>query len=103
MPGPAAELARSFLALPRPEPPSRDRTHQFARSSRAAFRHGEAAPGTLAEAYLRSRGMMDLRDCGALRLHPRCYYYRGDQANSREKARETWPALIAAVTTCPAR
>ena len=50
-------------------------------------------PGTIAEAYLRRRGITALHGAGALRFHPRCYC-RADAAAPTE----TWPALIAAVT-----
>ena len=53
--------------------------------------------GTVAEAYLRIRGITDLRDCTALRFHPRCYY-RGDEDDPADGARDAWPALIAAAT-----
>ena len=57
----------------------------------------EPIRGTLAEAYLRTRGITDLRDCTSLRFHPRCYY-RGDEADPADAARNAWPALIAAAT-----
>jgi hypothetical protein len=50
-------------------------------------------PGTIADAYLRRRGITALHGAGALRFHPRCYY----RANA-DAPTETWPALIAAVT-----
>ena len=53
--------------------------------------------GTLAEAYLYARGITDLRGCEALRFHPRCWY-RSDDEDARDRARDAWPALIAAVT-----
>jgi hypothetical protein len=49
--------------------------------------------GTIAEAYLRRRGITALHGAGALRFHPRCYYRAHAEAPT-----ETWPALIAAVT-----
>jgi hypothetical protein len=49
--------------------------------------------GTLAESYLRARGITELNDVTSLRFHPRCYY-RPDE----HSATETWPAMIAAVT-----
>ena len=49
--------------------------------------------GTIAETYLRRRGIMSLHGTGNLRFHPRCYY-RPDEHSPTEK----WPALIAAVT-----
>ena len=50
-------------------------------------------PGTIAEAYLRRRGITALHGAGALRFHPRCYYRADADAPIK-----TWPALIAAVT-----
>jgi len=49
--------------------------------------------GTLAETYLRKRGIANLRGATSLRFHPRCYYRPGDDAPT-----EIWPAMIAAVT-----
>jgi hypothetical protein len=53
---------------------------------------GRPIAGTLAETYLRGRGITNLTDTGALRFLSRCWY--------REDARapEAWPALLAAVT-----
>jgi hypothetical protein len=90
-----AEEARRFLSLPdtvatpsRPPAP--------AGSSEAARRLFSAAKpihGTIAETYLRGRGIADVRGLKALRFHPNCFY------RAREDApRETWPALLAAVT-----
>jgi hypothetical protein len=49
--------------------------------------------GTLAQAYLLSRGITTVRDDDPLRFHPRCYYRPAEDSPV-----ETWPALIAAVT-----
>jgi hypothetical protein len=49
--------------------------------------------GSIAETYLRSRGIDELIDCTALRFHPRCYCRGGDGQPSRRR-----PALIAIVT-----
>ena len=54
--------------------------------------------GTIAEAYLRRRGITALHASGALRFHPRCYYRPDADAPT-----ETWPALIAAVTDLDGR
>ena len=51
--------------------------------------------GTLAETYLRKRGIANSRKI-SLRFHPRCYY-RAD-AGDRDNVPTSWPALIAAVT-----
>ena len=91
--------ARSFLNLPRPEPPpDRYRRQPSApmgspESARRLFAMAQAISGTIAEAYLRNRGITALHDAAALRFHPRCYY-RPDA----DAATEVWPALIAAVT-----
>jgi hypothetical protein len=53
--------------------------------------------GTLAETYLRTRGITNQRGCEALRFHPRCWY-RGDDDDPSDRDRDAWPALIAAVT-----
>lgn len=92
--------ARRFLALPQLE-----RTDTHPRSTPAPTGSPEAArrlfaiskpiSGTIAQAYLRTRGITDLRNCTSLRFHPRCWY-RGDE--EPESARNAWPALIAAVT-----
>ena len=50
--------------------------------------------GTIAETYLRARGISALHETASLHFHPRCHY-KPDQ----DLPAETWPALIAAVTT----
>ena len=62
-------------------------------SARALFRSAQPLRGTLAETYLLARGLSSFSDLEWLRYHPRCYYRESDDA-----PRETWPALIAAVT-----
>ena len=95
-----AEEARSFLSLPhaeygsigsnsRPAPAP----HGSPEAARRLFAMSQPISGTLAEAYLRKRGITALHETGALRFHPRCYY-RPDQHSPTE----TWPAIIAAVT-----
>ena len=49
--------------------------------------------GTLAETYLRNRGITALHETGSLRFHPRCYY----RPNAHSPT-EAWPAMVAAVT-----
>jgi hypothetical protein len=92
--------ARRFLSLPRPEPshaPQLPAPTGSPEAARRLFAMAKPFRGTLAEAYLRVRGITDLRDCTALRFHPRCYY-RGDDDDPRDRVRDAWPALIAAVT-----
>jgi len=99
----AAE-ARRFLSLPHPEPraPSRQsRTPAPSGSSNAArrlWRMTRPLIGSVAEAYLRGRGIADLRQTTNLRFHPNCYWRpEGDGPT------ETWPAMIAAVTDLDGR
>jgi phage/plasmid primase-like uncharacterized protein len=92
------EEARAFLRLPRRETEaSRDRTPPQAFDRQAAVRRIIAASlpigGTIAEAYLRQRGVGASADYAALRFHPRCFYR--DCETSRF---ELWPALLAVVT-----
>ncbi len=93
------EEARRFLSLPQPEPyePIAPAPQGSPEAARRLFAMSEPIRGTVAEAYLRTRGIADLRDCTSLRFHPRCYY-RGDEADPADAARDAWPALIAAAT-----
>ena len=91
--------ARQFLSLPLPER-SGDPTARSApaptgspKAAKRLFAMSQPIAGTLAEAYLRNRGLTALSDTASLRFHPRCYY-RPD----RHSETETWPALIASVT-----
>lgn len=91
----ALDEARRFLGLPHPEPPRcpLDPTHRVEAACRL-WALSRPIAGTLAETYLRQRGMTDLRDCDSLRFHPRCWYRSGD---AELAGHVTWPALIAAV------
>lgn len=100
-----ADEARRFLGLPEVHLPtiSDDRLGSSGprnprRSARRLFASAKPIPGTLAEAYLRNRGILDLRDCASLRFHPSCYHRLDDDGST-----ETWPALIAAVTDLDGR
>lgn len=87
--------ARRFLSLPAPQRPE-PRGPVAAGSPDAArrlFHAGQPIKGTLAETYLRARGITYLDDLPALRFHPRCYYRADENAPV-----ETWPAMLAAVT-----
>ncbi|WP_244458853.1 DUF7146 domain-containing protein [Roseomonas fluvialis] len=87
--------ARRFLSLPPPQRPE-PRAPVAAGSPDAArrlFHAGQPIKGTLAETYLRARGITYLDDLPALRFHPRCYYRAEENAPV-----ETWPAMLAAVT-----
>jgi hypothetical protein len=88
--------ARRFLSLPqhhtsgptRPAVPSRS-----PEAARRLFASAKPIPGTLAAVYLRHRGITGVGDLSALRFHPTCFYRAHEDA-----PRETWPALLAAVT-----
>jgi len=91
--------ARRFLSLPRPKPePEWRRRHSPAptgspESARRLFAMSRSIAGTVAETYLRNRGITALHGTANLRFHPRCYYRPYDDAPT-----QTWPAMIAAVT-----
>jgi len=94
-----ADEARTFLSMPppAPEPRFQERRRPAPGGSPEAARRliGMSQPitGTIVQAYLRERGITDLRGTGNLRFHPRCYYRPDEHAPT-----ETWPAMIAAVT-----
>lgn len=91
--------ARRFLSLPAARTVSAPyirRTRAPARSpeaSRRLFSMSQPIPGTLAETYLRHRAIIALQGTGSLRFHPNCYHVPEDGG-----ARQTLPAMIAAVT-----
>jgi Toprim domain len=90
-----AEEARRFLSLPDTvATPSRPPTPAGSpEAARRLFSAAKPVHGTIAENYLRSRGITDVHGVTALRFHATCFY------RAREDApRETWPALLAAVT-----
>ena len=95
-----ADEARRFLSLPQPEPEPAGHNARHAPAptgsplaAKRLFSMAHPIAGTLAESYLRSRGITALNGTGSLRFHPRCYY-RPDEHGPTE----TWPALIASVT-----
>lgn len=94
-----ADEARTFLSMPPPEPEARQHQrqspapHGSPETARRLVRMSQPIYGTLAQAYLRKRGITDLRGTGSLHFHPRCYY-RPDEHSPTE----TWPAMIAEVT-----
>ncbi|MCB4767720.1 toprim domain-containing protein [Ancylobacter sp. Lp-2] len=99
-----ANEARTFLNLRHPEPePSTLRRRVVpapaghVEAARRLFAMSQPLAGTLAETYLRRRGITLLHGTGNLRFHPRCYYKPGDGPS------ETWPAMIAAVTDLTGR
>ncbi|MEF2548170.1 toprim domain-containing protein [Aurantimonas sp. E1-2-R+4] len=94
-----AKEARRFLNLPQPEPQTDPKPRPASAPTgspeavRRLFSMAQPISGTLAETYLRNRGITDLHETANLRFHPRCYYLP-----DRYSETETWPALVAAVT-----
>ncbi|EJZ19847.1 toprim domain-containing protein (plasmid) [Rhizobium sp. Pop5] len=97
-----AEEARHFLSLPQPEPASSQRggagghasvDRPVAERARRLFRMTQPLAGTLADSYLRKRGILRASEHTALRFHPSCYYR--DLVTGRATG---YPALIVAVT-----
>jgi hypothetical protein len=99
-----ADEARRFLSLPRSDlepshraPPIPAQTGS-PEAARRLFAMSQPVARTLAEAYLRNRGITPLYEAGSLRFHPRCYYRPDDHSPT-----ETWPAIIARVTDLDGR
>jgi hypothetical protein len=94
-----ADEARRFLSLPRAEPEPRPKSWTARaptgspEAARRLFAAAQPTAGTLAETYLRHRGIIGLSDVTALRFHPRCYYRVGDNGPTEKR-----PAMIACVT-----
>ena len=90
--------ARRFLSLPAPDirPALVPTPSGSPEAARRLFAASKPIVGTIAEAYLRERGITGLRDAVALRFHARCFY----RPDGTEPAgtRTDWPALIAAIT-----
>ena len=98
----ALDEARRFLALPQPSPdppnPCMARRASPSSAARKLFALSKPVPGTLGEIYLRNRQITAFHDWQALRFHPSCYYWRGE-----DLPLERWPALIAAITDTDGR
>jgi len=97
-----ADEARHFLSLPPPDPaqfrPNESTStasvsRPAAERARRLFQMTQPISGTLADHYLRQRGILRASAHGALRYHPSCYYR--DLVTGRTTS---YPALIAAVT-----
>lgn len=100
----AAEEARRFLKLPRPEPQLASKPIRSVapagsqEAARRLFAISGPIEGTVVETYLQRRGIARIHHSGSLRFHPRCYY-RPDE----HSATEAWPAMIASVTDLDGR
>ncbi|MBY0611316.1 MAG: toprim domain-containing protein [Beijerinckiaceae bacterium] len=90
--------ARRFLGLPREADthPDRRAAYDAVAAARRLWTVSQPLKCTLAETYLKKRGILQFDDCRSLRFHPRCSY-RADRADIAQ-CRKAWPALIAAVT-----
>ena len=90
--------ARRFLRLPVPEaaPAQSPAPAGSPEAARRLFAASQSIAGTIAETYLRERGITALRDCAALRFHPRCYYRQDGEIPG--DARTNRPALVAAIS-----
>ncbi|RWG35109.1 toprim domain-containing protein [Mesorhizobium sp.] len=95
-----ADEARTFLAMPRPDPEPQSSRGNAAlvptgspEASRRLFAMSQPILGTLVETYLHGRAITTLHGTASLRFHPRCYYRPEDHGPT-----ESWPAMIAAVT-----
>ncbi|WFU43538.1 toprim domain-containing protein [Bradyrhizobium sp. CB82] len=99
-----ADEARRFLNSPRSDrAPSPKLAHSRAlagspEAARRLFAISQPVAGTLAEVYLRNRGISRTHDDSVLRFHPRCYYRPHGDAPT-----EIRPALIAGVTDLDGR
>jgi phage/plasmid primase-like uncharacterized protein len=87
--------ARQFLAMPQPQQHvvPRHRARSTPEAARRLFAMARPISGTIAEMYLRERGITGVCHLRALRFHPNCYY-PADNAATHNGG----PALIAAVT-----
>src|SRR6266852_5661885 len=90
-------LAQPTLIAPRPEPPD-----GLPDVARRLLVMSYPLAGTIAEIYLRARGIAITPDLRALRFHPRCFYRTADEATGANRY-EVWPALLSTVTDLDGR
>ena len=90
--------ARRFLSLPVSEctQPLTPAPAGSPEAARRLFAASKPILGTVAETYLRGRGIAAIWDCTALRFHTRGFYRPDDREPT--DTRTDWPALIAAIT-----
>jgi hypothetical protein len=92
-----ADEARRFLNLPRPAPEVathfREPSPRRASSAKRILGFCRPIVGTLAQAYLRRRGVAQFDGTQSLHFHPSCFN-RPDGSAETQK----WPALIGVVT-----
>jgi phage/plasmid primase-like uncharacterized protein len=92
--------ARRFLSIASCDSPVRRRRtgRDLTLAAQRLFAASMPFAGTLAENYLRSRGISELSGLGVLRFQPRCFYRTDEDAPA-----ELWPAQIAAVSDLSGR
>lgn len=95
-----AEEARRFLSLPQETPAASAHLRRHPSgptgstvAAQRLWRMARPVAGSLAETYLRERGLADVQSGDPLRFLPDCYWRPEGKGLT-----ETWPALIAAVT-----
>jgi Toprim domain len=88
--------ARDFLSVPREIAIASPAPVGSREAARRLFTMAQPIKQTLAEDYLRDRGLTNLGGCDALRFHPRCYYRPGRY--DAPGVGRAWPALLAKVT-----
>ncbi|PBC09399.1 toprim domain-containing protein [Mesorhizobium sp. WSM3859] len=94
-----ADEARTFLSTAPAEPEACEHQqqspapHGSPEAARRLVRMSQPIRHTIVQAYLRERGVTDLRGTGSLHFHPHCYYRHDEHSPT-----ETWPAMIAEVT-----
>ena len=97
-----ADEARRFLDLPRRPPQDPDLSGNApprgCAPARRLLTSCRSISGTLAETYLRRRGVMHFDGTQSLRFHPSCFYRPNGGAETQR-----WPALIALVTDLSGR
>lgn len=92
------EEARRFLNMPRPDPRPAVagrllRQGGSVEAARRLFAMSQPIGRTVAQIYLRQRGINSIHDDGALRFHAHCYY-----RPNVDSPPLFWPAMIARVT-----
>lgn len=98
------EEAERFLSLPPSASDDQRGAASFAKPARAGsttaamrlFAASKPLTGSIANTYLRSRGITSVSDLRSLRFHPRCYYRPNEDDDPATVG--AFPALIAAVT-----
>ncbi|WGR93045.1 toprim domain-containing protein [Bradyrhizobium sp. ISRA443] len=99
-----AEEARRFLSMLRPVPrptagPGRGPAQTGSvEAARRLFAMSQPISRTVAQVYLRRRGITSVHDEGALRFRANCYYRPNDVSPT-----QVWPAMIARVTDLEGR